>query len=69
MEEIPGAGTLVPSAIYEEEGPGLHSMRWKSLVVRVRDTGHEDRAEVIDGKDRDEDNQVDVLFSLKEKLN
>ena len=30
------------------------------LVVRVRDMGHESRAGVNDGKDRDEDDQVVV---------
>ena len=31
------------------------------LVVWVRDMGHEGRAGVNDGKDGDEDDQVDVL--------
>ena len=35
----------------EDEGPGLHDMHWKLLVVWVRFMGHESRAGVKDGKD------------------
>ena len=44
----------------EDEGPGLHGMHQKLHVVRVRYMGHDSRAGVKDGKDGDEDDQVDV---------
>ena len=37
------------------------------LVVRVRDMGHEGSAGVKDGRDRDEDDQVDVWCFLRER--
>ena len=62
MEEIQGAGSLlkVQNVICDDGGSGLHGMHYKLLVVRVRFMGHEGRAGVKDGKDGDEDDQVDV---------
>ena len=59
MEVIHGAATF-QSIIYEDEGPSLQCMHYKLLVVRMQDMGHESRAGVKDGKDGDEEDQVDV---------
>ena len=50
----------VQNVVYEDGGPSLHGMHYKLLVVRVRFMGLEGRAGVKDGKDGDEDDQVDV---------
>ena len=42
-------------------------MYLKLLVVWLRDMGHDSRSGVIDGKVRDEDDQVDVRCFLKER--
>ena len=72
MEVIRRVGSLlnVNSAIFEDEGPGVYGLHLKLLIVWVRDMetwGYQGRAGVKDGKDGDEDDQVDVSCFLEIK--
>ena len=58
LEEIYGVVFFpdIQSTVFEDVEPGYN----KLLILRVRDLGHEDKAGVKGGNDRDEDDQVAV---------
>ena len=67
MGGIQGAADILPdaqNAISEGEGPHVHGLYLKLLVVWVRYMGHECRTSFKYGKDRDKDDQV---FSLRKR--